>query len=502
MYVYIPKSLDIDAIIADNSPTFRAFKKDFLLYVIDRILMRSQFKKDKIYFGYVPLLSTYLQEIKPNYKDHMNYLLEQGIVDCNNTYKKNRNPKGYRILKKWGFEVKAVLLTDFTLIKKLKQLREKDENTTKDLKHLTRWFNDGKLKIDSNLANTYLHNHYKYLKGQPQLWEKKRIKGRKELQVKHPAKQFQHGLLCILRLTNEDYYLKRDATSKRLHSNISNMPKILRNTLNYDGRPLYSIDIKNSQPFLSLCLLNQGFWEDIVEGKGTVNDIDLISDAQKSPNTLSFIKISTITKYSTRTKHYTYYTMLGDIVKPLINKDFTKFKKIVSNGTFYEFLKIQFEEITATEITRSEVKELVFLIIFGGNKGGTLEDIQKKKLFKNLFPEVYAVFSAIKRNKKEVLSCLLQTIESYLILDIITKRISTEYPNAPLFSIHDSIATTAEYVDNIEEIMQEELLRAIGYSPTLDRQEWNPETVNNLLREYEAKKNKNSLVCSDPEGVL
>ncbi len=489
MFLYIPKTLDIDAIIAQNPPNFRAFKKDFLLYVIDRILMRSQFKKDKIYFGYVPLLSTYLQEIKPNYKDHLNYLMEQGIIDCNNTYKKNRNPKGYRILKKWGFEVKAVQLTDFTLFKKLKQLREKDESTTNGIKYLTKWFDD-KLKIDVDLANTYLITQYEYLKGRPDLWETKRIKGKKDLQLKQPAKQYQNGLLSALRLINGDIYLKRDDTSRRLHSNLSNAPSQLRNALSYDGKPLYSIDIKNSQPYLSLCLLNPAFWEEIFKRENDENHFDLISDAQKSSKLNLLLKMNTIIKYSQKTKHNSYYTMLGDIVKPLINKDFTEFIKLVCVGEFYEILKTHFEQITGAEMRRNEVKEIVFLIIFGGNKGGTSMDIDRKKLFKKLFPEVYEVFSAIKRNQKEVLPCLLQTIESYLIMEVIAKRISKEYPEAPLFTIHDSIATTAEYVDAVEKIMFEELQSAVGHSPTLSTEKWNRQILEDFIKEKTRTDNK------------
>jgi hypothetical protein len=43
----------------------------------------------------------------------------------------------------------------------------------------------------------------------------------------------------------------------------------------------------------------------------------------------------------------------------------------------------------------------------------------------------------------------------------------------PVFTIHDSIATTTEHVEWVKGIMQEELTNAIGIPPTLKEEQWN-----------------------------
>ena len=47
------------------------------------------------------------------------------------------------------------------------------------------------------------------------------------------------------------------------------------------------------------------------------------------------------------------------------------------------------------------------------------------------------------------------------------------FPHVPVFTIHDSIATTTEHVEWVKGIMQEELTNAIGVSPSLTIEHWN-----------------------------
>jgi hypothetical protein bacD2_16835 len=68
----------------------------------------------------------------------------------------------------------------------------------------------------------------------------------------------------------------------------------------------------------------------------------------------------------------------------------------------------------------------------------------------------------------------LQSIESEIILHRCCKRIWEEgNPQVPVFTIHDSIATTTEHVEWVKGIMQEELTNAIGVSPSLTIEHWN-----------------------------
>ena len=75
---------------------------------------------------------------------------------------------------------------------------------------------------------------------------------------------------------------------------------------------------------------------------------------------------------------------------------------------------------------------------------------------------------------------LLQSIESEIILHRCCKRIWKEGNHqVPVFTIHDSIATTVEHVEWVKGIMQRELTNAIGIPPNLTDEHWNLSQVKN-----------------------
>ena len=47
-----------------------------------------------------------------------------------------------------------------------------------------------------------------------------------------------------------------------------------------------------------------------------------------------------------------------------------------------------------------------------------------------------------------------------------------ENPKIPLITVHDSIATTAENVEYLKSIIEEELEKAIGFKPKLAIEFW------------------------------
>ncbi len=122
------------------------------------------------------------------------------------------------------------------------------------------------------------------------------------------------------------------------------------------------------------------------------------------------------------------------------------------------------------------IEQAVFTILFTGNQFIGQEEAKPKKLFRELFPTVYDLFAHIKSKDKKLLPLILQRIESYLVLEVICKRIAKEQPSIPLFTVHDSIATTVGNEKIVRDIMLEELTRYIGLEPSLKYDYWfNPE---------------------------
>jgi hypothetical protein len=63
------------------------------------------------------------------------------------------------------------------------------------------------------------------------------------------------------------------------------------------------------------------------------------------------------------------------------------------------------------------------------------------------------------------------------MLKIITKRVAIEFPKAPLFTIHDSVATTEDYKEAVLKIMDDELTELTGFPPKLKVDYWGAENI-------------------------
>lgn len=499
MLLFIPENLDIDQLMYDNPPKFKKYacKRDKLLYIIHLINALPLYKKDLLYEDYVPLNSTLLQNKIANYKEYIDYLLNDlKIIETDGQYIPGFKSKGYRLVDKYDTPITSTAVLDQTFYRKLKIERNNREVSVKHLNYLTKWFNP-KLKIDIDFVNYFLNEEFELKKYNKSLWESKKVNnyGKVKIKFKKPLDQLNHAKISAEKINREEYYMLHDDNVYRFHSNLTNMRSVLRNAITYDGKKLISIDIKNSQPYLSTILLSRSFWIEKDFEPDYSNSLPIsIKNPKNEPfydnnNKLDILNINNI-----KTHDIDSYIMLGDIDKTLMNNEFSQYIDFVVSGTLYEFLEEQFAiHLGETFATRKEVKTAVFQVLFTDNRFLGQEDAKPKKLFKQMFPFVYEVFRFIKSKDKSLLPRLLQSIESYLIIDVIAKRISIEYPNAPIFTIHDSISTTEEYVEVVEQIMKEELTKAIGHAPKLAREEW---CKNNMIKHLEELKQKAFAVAS------
>jgi hypothetical protein len=144
-------------------------------------------------------------------------------------------------------------------------------------------------------------------------------------------------------------------------------------------------------------------------------------------------------------------------------------------GELYDYLVIEFAK-EGLNLNRDKTKKKVLLILFSANPMPRNEVNRKcKQIFKKCFPTVFRIFNKLRGSEKgdhfenfKRFSILLQSIESYLILDIILRRIYKELPGVPAISIHDSIMTTADNVEAVHKIMLDELRAFVGYEPRIE----------------------------------
>jgi hypothetical protein len=176
----------------------------------------------------------------------------------------------------------------------------------------------------------------------------------------------------------------------RMHTNFTILKSFIRkNCLLIDNEETVEIDIKNSQPLFLSKLIEE-------------NDIFIVDE-----------------------------------------NEFKLFKALTINGNFYQYLI----DNSYKKITKKEIKEVVYKVLFGKNYKNKSDD-----LFKRLFPTIYAF---IKSYKKEMgnyrhLSYSLQRAESNLIFNRIIKKIMTLYPEIKVVTVHDSIICSRKYKDIVE----------------------------------------------------
>jgi len=475
MVQFIPNNLSIVKFVEQHPPVdIKGFKIDKLVHILHLLyLIPANNKSLAVVDGYVPIYSVLLKKKIENYKDYLDYLCQYHILECDGIFIKYAKSKGYRFTAKYiNQPLKKINISDRTLIKKIKKLRNEKFESLKGYEYLTRWLWDGKLVIDYKTARNFAFNDFQLKDKFPELRDRQ-----KNNKYKDHRTQYTSALLNIERLKNHDMYMSVDANVHRFHSNLTCMKSIYRNLLTYDGQKLVSIDIKNSQPYLSTKLLDPKFlfcnkYEKMYKNKfTTIIEID------------DFITFYTINKslffnLFQNSNIYSCIIMCLKSVKMPINKDVATFVESVSKGNFYELLSTMIKQEMNLSITdRKELKAIVFLVLFTDNKFIGQDDAAPKRIFKELFPNIYKLFALIKKKDKSILPRILQTIESHLMLKVIAKRISKERPTLPIFTIHDSIATTVGNEEYVQYVMQEELTKHIGHSPSLSVEYWTPENM-------------------------
>lgn len=383
--------------------------------------------------GWVPFNGRHLQDCGlKDYRKHLNWLIDNDILETDNHYVVGKKSKSYRLTDKY---LKADLdrIKIQTRIKSLQRTYPFKSSCWVERK-LFSYLQE--IKVD---VNTFQDHNYLKLS----VFRQNVIKTSTEY------------------INQKKLYLKRDSTSKRLHHNLTNLNKTVRPYVRYKHEKLVSIDIINSQPFFATILTQNGFFL-------TKKELFLLKSTE-------LVTFSEIIEYNLQLSDIlpinTPSFMLSLLSKPSLDESFTKYVTHCSKGTFYEFLS---SRMNLFPVKRSQVKKMIFVTFFSRNGFNHLpfEEAQLKRKFEHEFPRMYEIFHFIKSKSKKALAILLQSIESYVMLEIIVPAIIKRHPLIPIFTIHDSIVTTQSNEELISEIMEKEIFKLIGIKPALKVELW------------------------------
>ena len=405
------------------------FDKERLVHIIGLISSIPAGNRDLVTDnGYVPINSSVLRNYFKDYFSYLDYLLRTGVLITDGIAFKGEKSYGYKFspeyenqpMVKYTYLAARNVHPEPVLEERFNRHTGKFEhNPLLDYPYLSYWYKQMKLGINPAAEDFAWHRRTIAYRGSSN---------------KDPQAQYQSALCNIIALENKEYKAQIDSNVHRLHSAITNMQKDYRNFLKYDGQELTAIDISNSQPFLLCILFNPDFWDR--DSDAYINIGHLPENIQKlfRPSLVSEIK-----------KHIAATSVT----------EFQEYIREASAGNLYEFMQ---SEINNPEIDRSRVKTMILITFFSDNRyiSQKTEDAALKRRFRaNRF------------------ACLLQSVESEIILHRCCKRIWDEGGHKiPVFTIHDSIATTAENVKFVRNIMDEELTRAAGVHPSFKTELW------------------------------
>jgi len=408
--------------IEDHYPNISGYTFNRLLAIVHTISSHISKDEDDKYRGWSPLVMKYLRERVPRADLYIKYLIQHKIIERDNYYIVREKAYKYRFTDEYLSQLIFIEINDSYLKNRFKiSNRNQIKRNSRKYPELNKWIYG--LTIDKDSAIKFiLSEHIKGLRAGKDITEL--------------TYKFNSYIGSIHRIHNKEFHISVNSTNGRYDTNLTNLKKELRQFLLYEGKPLISIDIKNSQPyFLSLIINN-------------------------SPFLKNFYVLSSI--------------MMPETLQYTENEDAKRCLLLLKEGQFYEYLMTEFNRAGMNFKTRDEVKREVLKIFFSGNQFIGQPEAKSKRIFKEKFPTVYSLIAFIKKHKKNRLANLLTRIESYLILNIISNRISKEFPNLPIFTIHDSISTTdgcilttRENWELVENIMLSELKRYVGFPPIL-----------------------------------
>ena len=159
MRVYLPSNLieDLPDLIYNNRPNFKPYKLDKLFYIIHLINAIPLNDKDLIDEEYTPINAKLLQQKIQNYKDYLNYLIDDlKVIESDDQYIPGFKSKGFKLIKKYQTSLQAVQVQDFTFRKTLRTHKNRIRSSVSHLSYLTKWFDDGKLEIDLDFVKEFL----------------------------------------------------------------------------------------------------------------------------------------------------------------------------------------------------------------------------------------------------------------------------------------------------------------------------------------------------------
>ena len=483
MLVKVPASINVaglvDALVA--SPTRAANLKYKIYYFLSLITdTNDNYRLNDNNGGYHNLCSYELKKVlgSKDFYDIRDLLMSPAdpIIEVDNSW---HNPnggnssgycQGYRITPKYNTGEVVFKTIPNKLSKLIAKHADKDSSASEaapDYKFLLDQFKSNTLSFDPKIYE-FISNFSQHL-----LY---RIKNNNPYQIKLVQNLIGRWIYYIEQIEESKSWYKVSSKNHRLNSSITNLPRILRPFLLFNGESLTCVDVTSSQPYILSSIMQAKFYnESAVEynlktiypelymeltenGSIDISNTGIVYYSSNTGCTSSFISnlsnsssfmwcnfftapdIESIISYT----HAPFYL---DFYTDLLNR-------------YYTYNNIP--KRVAQKDDREKLKGTMMYVLFDENKGHRNNNLQIQ-MFQSVYPGVEKWLNQIHSLiGKKRFSYLLQRAESYLLINVICREFNEQHPTAPLITIHDGLFTTEKYARSLNALLLRRIRELTG----------------------------------------
>lgn len=469
----------VDALNA--SPTRAANLKHKIYYFISLLTdTNDNYRLNKENGGYHKLCSGELKKVLGS-KDF--YVIRDllmnpsdPIIEVDNSW---HNPnggnssgycQGYRITPKYNTGDVAFKTIPKKLSKVITKYADKDTNATDaapDYTFLLDQFESNALSFDPKVYE-YISNFGQQLL----VW----IQNNNPYQIKLVHNLIGKWIYYISQTEDNKLWCKVSPKNHRLNSSITNLPRILRPFLLFNGESLTCVDVTSSQPYILSSVMQAKFYNESTVGfnlKTIYPELyrELIENGSIDTSNTGVKYYSSNTGYTSsfisNLSNSSSFMWCNFFTAPDIDS-ITNYTQAPFYLDFYTDLLNRYytynniPKRVAQKDDREKLKGTMMYVLFDENKGHRNNNLQIQ-MFQTVYPGVEKWLNQIHSLiGKKRFSYLLQRAESYLLLNVICREFNEQYPAAPLLTIHDGLFTTKDYVRNLNGFVLRRLREITG----------------------------------------
>lgn len=460
----LPHSLDYSQIENMGNQSIENFNMNIVKFIISSIILKSVTflgNKDVIkYNAHSEIPKKYWTSTIGNvYSAYINFLMNEKIIY--RTYYREGKCFAYGLIVPYQYSRIFVEIIQIKDIHKRKSTFCNTSYTAKYEKSLIKFFDNTHFSVDpekteQDLFERYLNHSFPLEKshGVPIEEHLKRYSNyimalKKMVKFMNGEFRFTRNSTCFIekRTTKKTY-----KTTGRFYNSFAYLNKEIRKNLIHKHGKLIEIDIKNCVPYL----LSNYF-------------------IAKRPK-ITKKRINRINEYSS-------VYMCGETLKTSMDKEIERFNFSCINGEIYElfidplkdfyserwsqvYLDNYSEEYNGSfKHDRDLAKKLFISMLFGKNS----QYLGVQNIFRDKFPILYDILTTIKKQGYKRLSHELFGMEGWIMIDLVAKSLIKEYRRQiPIFTVHDCIATTKEYVDIVKCKIESVFYNLFRNSPKID----------------------------------